>query len=430
MFFSSEGSKYITRDFTSMIKIVILNSVGFYFLEFLIQYFTSQQLGASGLQIGLIYSILVVGHMLSSTFVGWITDRINSKTLLIVIGSFGRGLSYFIIYFSIVFRNIAWIAFGMFILGFFAGFFWIPFDTLIAEKSDKNARSYAYGKRDSAIGVGILIGSVIGFTIFGILNILIPESIAFVYIGILIFGLANFLAGIQFYRKVNENITYSNEESEEIKEITQKSSQDISSYFYLGLGFLLIALLFSNINGSLAKPFLNVYLLEHIESNPILAVMGFLPGYIISFLIAPRMGNYIDKISPAVGITVSSLLGAFCTWLLISTTNLWVFAIFLIFDYTIVNSANLVLNNFLSRISLKHRGKVLSLNSICKNLGTFTGPIIGGLVWDLIGIKAPFIISIIVELTLIPIYLVGIYYLQPHLTEQYEPKKEIIVETS
>ncbi|TFF85052.1 MAG: MFS transporter, partial [Promethearchaeota archaeon] len=134
IFFRSKGSKHLTHDFNSMIQIVILNSVGFYFLEFLVQYFTSQQLSASGFQIGLIYSILVVGHIFSSTFVGWITDKTKSKTTLIVIGSFGRGISYFIIYFSIVYSNLVSIATGMFTLGFFAGFFWIPFDTLIAEK--------------------------------------------------------------------------------------------------------------------------------------------------------------------------------------------------------------------------------------------------------------------------------------------------------
>ncbi|TFF97356.1 MAG: MFS transporter [Promethearchaeota archaeon] len=409
-----------------MIKIVILNSVGFYFLEFLIQYFTSQQLGASGLQIGLIYSILTIGHMLSSTFVGWITDRIKSKTKLILIGSMGRGISYFIIYVSIILRNLSLIGFGMFILGFFAGFFWIPFDTLIAEKSDKNVRSYAYGRRDFAIGIGILIGSILGFTLFAILNTLIPDNLALVYIGILIFGASNFIAGIQFVRKVDENIKYNQKTSDDETEFEEKDSKGSNSFLYIGLAFLLIALISSNINGTLAKPFLNIYVLENIESDPILAVIGFLPGYIISFLIAPRVGNYIDKIKPSIGITVSSLLGALFTWLLISTPNLWVFSILLIFDYTIVNAANLVLNNFLSRISLKHRGKVLSLNSMCKNLGTFLGPIIGGIVWDLISIKAPFMISIFVELIIIPIYLISIFYLQPHLTEKYEVKESFV----
>jgi predicted MFS family arabinose efflux permease len=258
------------------------------------------------------------------------------------------------------------------------------------------------------------------------LNILIPDNLALVYIGILIFGLSNFVAGIAFLRNVNEDIKYSEDSPEVESEIDQQETKNTHIHFYIGLIFLLFALLFSNINGSLAKPFLNVYVLENIESNPILAVMGFLPGYIISFLIAPKVGNRIDKIKPSTGITISSLLGALFTFFLISTKNLWVFSIILIFDYTIINSANLVLNNFLSRISLKHRGKILSLNSMCKNLGNFTGPIIGGLVWDLMGIKAPFIISIFVELTIIPIYLISIFYLQPHLTEKYEPKEPVV----
>ncbi|GAH30567.1 unnamed protein product, partial [marine sediment metagenome] len=85
----------------------------------------------------------------------------------IMIGSFGRGLSYFLLYFALLLNSLFLIGIGTFSLGFLAGFYWIPFNALIAEKSKKQHRSEAYGKREAAMGRGMLYGSILGFTIFG-----------------------------------------------------------------------------------------------------------------------------------------------------------------------------------------------------------------------------------------------------------------------
>ena len=95
-----------TPDFNRIIKIAILNTMGFFFLDYLIPVVTSQFLGAFGLEIGLIFSVQVLGHTISSLFVGFLTDRIKNKKTLIMIGSFGRGLSYFLLYFALLLKSL------------------------------------------------------------------------------------------------------------------------------------------------------------------------------------------------------------------------------------------------------------------------------------------------------------------------------------
>jgi len=56
------------------------------------------------------------------------------------------------------------------------------------------------------------------------------------------------------------------------------------------------------------------------------------------------------------------------------------------------------------------------------NFGAIIGPLLGGVVWDLFGAKWPFIISIFVELGLIPLYIIAMFYLLPHLNESLEVK--------
>jgi MFS family permease len=75
-----------TPDFNRMISIVMFNTMGFFFLDYLIPVVTSQILGASGLEIGLIFAVQTLGHTISSFFVGFLTDKVKHKKTLIKIG--------------------------------------------------------------------------------------------------------------------------------------------------------------------------------------------------------------------------------------------------------------------------------------------------------------------------------------------------------
>ena len=76
---SNKNSDKYTEDFESMIRIAILNSLGFFFLGFFVPIIARTNMNATGTQIGWITSSLVIGHLVSSTFVGIITDRIEKR---------------------------------------------------------------------------------------------------------------------------------------------------------------------------------------------------------------------------------------------------------------------------------------------------------------------------------------------------------------
>jgi MFS family permease len=83
-------------------------------------------------------------------------------------------------------------------------------------------------------------------------------------------------------------------------------------------------------------------------------------------------------------------------------------------------SGGLIFQNLYSRISAEHRGKIFGVGDFFSFLGAVIGPLLGGLVMDLISPQFPFIISIFVELSLIPLYLAAVYLLLPHMEESYE----------
>jgi MFS family permease len=409
-----------------MLTIIILNSLGFFFLGFWISIIAKESMGASFFQIGMIFVANVIGRMLSGLYIGFIADRTKSRTSLVLIGSFGRAISYFIIYASFITNHILLLGIGYFILGHMAGIFWVPFNMFVAEKSSKDHRSQAYGMRDSINAVGQIIGGLIGFPLLMITSAFTNNPII-IYSAIPIYGIANFIAGVLFYYKVDETIKFSDlntNESNDIKnDQSRKNKLFTSPSMIIGVLFLITLLFLGSVNGNIARPYLNLYILETIESNINLVVWAYLPTGLLATLLAPKLGALVDKLHPLVGITVTSTLGALMTWLLINAANIWIFSFLLLFDLAIGMSAGLIFQNLYSRLSTEHRGKIFGLGDFFAFLGAVIGPLIGGMVMDLISLQFPFIISIFVELSLIPLYLGAVYLLLPHMAESYEINK-------
>ncbi len=412
-----------THDYNQMLRIIILNSLGFFFLGFWLPIIARSNMGATAFQISLVVVTNVIGRMTSGFIIGFIVDRIKSRTSLVLIGSFGRAIAYFIIYAAFISNQILLLGIGHGTLGFMAGVFWIPFNILVAEKSNKDNRSQAYGKRDSINAIGQMIGAVFGFTLIMIASAYTNNPVI-IYSAIPIYGISNLFAGILFYRKVDETVQFSSSPSDTSKNHQTDTKFFTSKSMIIGAFFLVSILFMGSINGSIARPFLNIYIIENIESNINLVLWAYLPAGLLATLLAPKLGAIVDKLPPLLGITITSSLGALMTFFLINSANIWLFSTFLLFDLAIGMSAGLIFANLMSRISTEHRGKIFGVGDFFAFLGSVIGPILGGIVWDLISPKFPFIISIFVELSLIPLYLAAVYLLLPHMAESYDIKKK------
>ncbi|MHA1669184.1 MAG: MFS transporter [Promethearchaeota archaeon] len=416
-----------TSDFDSVVSIVVWNSLGFFFVDFIMIYMISQVWKGPGLAIGLYPAFLTLGGLIPSLAIGYLTDHI-SKQKLVMLGSFGRGLSYFSLYISIIFQSLIGIYFSSFLLGFGAHLFWVPLDTLISEKSSKYHRSSAFGRRRFALGIGQVIGALVGLTIFGLTNYFTPTNNFLIFIAIPLFGCANFYAGIKFFLNVDENKKFQYPEetnNEENKVSSEATLSERSKHLYiLGTILLFFGLLLGAINVGIYRPFILPIVFENMSEPASLISWFYLPATIIGTLIAPKLGVIADKINPYLTITITSFAGGIVTWIIVFLTkNIWILSILLVFDNTIMLTSNFVFINFLSRISEKHRGKIFGLITAFDSLGFIIGPILGGLVYD-INYTIPFIISILVEWALIPFFITAIWILNPHVVESLEDKKK------
>lgn len=408
-----------------MIGLTIWNSFGFFFLDFLIPYVAAIEINASGTEMGIIFSVRIMGYFIIAPIAGSLADRVSKKSLILV-GSIGRGIAYLLLYFSIIFSTLFGMVIGNFMLGFFAGFFWIPLDVLISQKSSKDHRSRAFGMRSSKMGQGMLIGAFIGFGFMSVSHEYFPENLYLLYLGLVLFGLGNVYGGIMFYRTIDENLVFDPEEIVN-NDLNSKTSyreflESLPKGMLVGFFLVLFVLFLSMTNSEISKPFILVYLTQRVESEPDLAAMAYIPAGVTAMLLAPRLGGFADRINTKLIISVGASGGALTTWLLINTTTLWIFSLLLVIDMTIAITTGLVIQSIMSRISVSHRGKVFGLQTVFMDLGAILGPIIGGILWDRYDYRAPFMFSISVELLLIPFFILAITKITPYLTEKVSEK--------
>ena len=416
-------------DFNSVIFIVLWNSLGFFFIEFSMNYYIRYVLNYLPYNVGLFFSFITLGGLISSSFIGFLTDR-YSKRILVMIGSFGRGISYFGLYISVIAESLIGMYVSAFVLGLGANMFWNPLDTIISEKSSKYHRSSAFGKRRFALGMGMLIGTVLGFIIFGLADAITPGNAFFLYGAIPIFGIANFIAGIQFSRKVDEKKKFVYPEinpnsliESELENSTISKKKSSNRVFILGIIILLSGFFLTAINSGFYRPYIQLYVLDFINHDPVSVAVFYFPATLLGAIIAPKLGTLADRVNTYYAVTIASILGGLVTWLIINSGNLWFFAFLLVIDNTIMLTVSFVFINFLSRVSVKHRGKLFSVIALFESIGNIIGPFFGGIMYY-INPQAPFIISIIVEWSLISFFIFGMWILNPYLVESKEIKKK------
>ena len=368
---------------------------------------------------GFLFSLRIIGYFFSSSFVGIITDK-TSKKKLVMLGSTGRGIAYFIMYLSIILINLPLLMVSNLTLGFMAGFFWIPFDALIADKSIDINRSQAYGLRTSAQGQGVFYGAMIGFSLL----LFFQPNRFLMYIAIPVFGVANIYASWKVHREITDEKLIYPTKPEEKNLLNNAKRPLIPKIMLIGLMFLLTVILLESINGSLAKPFILPYFIENFTNDVSIASFIYIPVGLVSILLAPKLGRLVDKMNLYTGITVLAILGATTTFLLININSIIIFSLLLTVDEGIVITSGLILSNIFSRISIKHRGKIIGANAFITNFGGIIGPIAGGFLWQYYSEKAPFIVSIGIEFLIIPFFILSLVLLSPYFEEKIIKEKD------
>ncbi|MGR5148049.1 MFS transporter [Photobacterium alginatilyticum] len=376
---------------TPLLVPIRLDSLGVFFINFLIPIIAHQNFEANGWQMGILFSLQAVGTGCSALLFSKRVNYWNTRANLIRLGCIIKMLAYILLYAAILSSSYTLMVVATFTLGFGAGLFWLVWKTCFAQLSAYNNRAEALGVASKHAGIGIMWGSSFAFCWIAVAEYFsLPPFIT--YISLIVFAIASAIAGMMSFKAISVLA------NQEVTPDTMQSDKIIFSTITI---FLFSMIFVGQLSGSLVAPFLEVYLLEHLKITSIVDLsMAYIPGGIVSMLLAPKLGYYADKMNAAIYLTIAGLTGAFTTWLMLQSTSLWHISVLFTVDASIIMSSSLVLAKLISEVAGNSKGSAFGLQGFISNFGAISGPLVGGLFWQMQGSKGPFMFSISTEVIL------------------------------
>ncbi|MHA1906397.1 MAG: MFS transporter [Candidatus Thorarchaeota archaeon] len=385
----------------SVYNSALLCSLGFFFVSFLIPIvaYDPNILGASGFQVALIFALLTLGSAGFSPIAGRLTKD-GRRRGSIFFGATVRGLAYVGMATAIWFRSIDFLILNSIIWGMGAAFYNVGSDAEISERVTRENRAEAFGRRSAYNGRGQIIGTVIGFTIYYMFDI---------YTAFFFYAAMNVTGGLVVISDKQPSIPSRERIAEFASGIMGKSI--IALVLAAAIDAFVLALL---------SPFVELYIFESFTTELELVALLYLPGGIITAFLGGYIGRLADRSNKVNVVAGSALVVSFSTIVLaflpILTTGipLGMYFVAPLFAMQMVagTAAYTVMTSVLGTAYEGRAGEGFGRFEAVMGLARFSGPLAGGLFWDILGPMTPFIFVGLVELLLIPAYYVGMKHYQ------------------
>lgn len=339
-------------------------------MDVLLPMYTSA-LGLTPLQVTGLFSVFSFGLVIIRLFIGQISDRIGRKPVF-VLGLFFYALSYFIYSNA---NTISLIYLGRTLQAIASAFITISTYSMIADLNMKR-NAHSFGIVGSYSEKGGLLGVVLSFILLNTPNLI--EGWARLFI---VCTLAAIIA-----------ITYSLIFIIETKPLCNKDSINISLDH--NKNKILILKIFVRILTSMIYAIFVLYLQSRFSSNLLeIGIAFLLPTIVIAFA-SPGLGRISDSygIKRTLTFSISMLILSSLILPFIGIINFYgvVWTVYCI----AITLLDLTLNGiYVEEIAENIRGIAIGKLTMAANIGTIIGPIIGGLAFQRISIKAPFFIS-------------------------------------
>ena len=412
MFRQGDGSNERERNtklakFPEPIRLVLNRAVfttpGGLFISFMVPIVTFTELDAGGYAMGLLFAIERFGFVLGSPIVGYFVNRPEWRPRLVKVGAVWRFANYLLIYYGLITSSYPVLAFGVWSIGLGGSAYWVPIRASLADGTEYNRRAEIFGLYRQRTSVGTFFGSGFGFFLYG-LGGQMGWDAAWTYLAIPIYALSNLYGGLGIAKQLGKIELIDHVDPAVEGEEAAKLLRGINRVRHIAFVGLLFVTFGSAVVGSLVGPFLKVYLLQTISTDPILILIMFVPGGTLSMLLAPTMGRLADRFHPAYWLSVTGVLGAAATFALLQLSNPLLIMILFTIDSLVIASGGLVFSKLMSNYSRGRRGTVFALGGVATKAGGICGPLLGGIVWESVDPTAPFYISIVAELILAFIY--------------------------
>ncbi len=361
---------------------LLLTSLPLTVMGVLLPMYTSS-LGLSPLQVTGLFSVFSLGLVIMRLLIGYIADKIGRKPVFIF-GLIFYTLSFFIYSNA---KMISLIYTGRGLQAIASALISISSYSMIADLNMKK-NAHNFGKVDSYSEKGGLLGILLCFYVLNTPELIDGWSKLF-----RICTIASIIAVIYSIINVKETKKLSNKDFYDISLPSKKNNIIL---------FNLIIRIFTSIVTSIFV----LYLQKRFNSNLLDIGIAFLfPTLIIAFTYT-ELGKISDRIGSR-----NTLVGSMSMLIIILLILPYMYNVYLyglvwtVYCIAIVLIDVTINGVFVEEIAEEIRGIAIGKFTMGANVGTFIGPLIGGLVFQKISIQAPFFISSIGFTVLLMIYI-------------------------
>ncbi len=370
-------------------------SLGFFVVRFLIPIIAYGLMGASAIQVALVFSLLTLGAAIFSPFAGRVAKR-GKRREAIFFGATIRALAYTGMAISIIILNVEVLIINSLLWGLGAAFYRVGSDAEISERVLQKNRAEAFGRLEAANGRGQVIGAFIGFTLLFMLDS--PVMVFFFY------AIANLIGGAV--------VILHRPPLEREKEITDQH-RGVTG-LSLGIIALVIAAAIDTFIAALLSPFVELYILEVFTTDLLLVALVYLPGGIIAGMFGGYMGRFAGHKSKIGIVSTAVIVGAFSTLGIVvvptfvaTPLNLVVIAVLFSVGTITGTMAYTVMSSVFGTAYEGRAGEGFGMFESAMGFSRFSAPLVGGLLWDFLDPSAPFILVGFSGFILVPIYAYG-----------------------
>lgn len=337
----------------------------------------SKDLGATALEVGILFSALSFIPVVVRPFLGRALDRWGRRPFLLL-GLAGYTVSTSLFALS---NTIPLLTVARFIQGVGNAFLWLPAYTIIADRARESFRGQEFGRIDEASVQGAIVGTLIGFgLIFSLerLKFSLKESWPWLFA---FYTLPAVLAFWDGWRGIPESRPLNTDPIQ---------SRPVSGQLLALMGIVLA----TGASSMMVWPLLMIFLQDALQADIVALVIAYLPAALISGFLPSRMGRIADhwgRKGPMIaGLVISALASALIPQLrsLLALTVLWAVE-------SLGYCASLPAERaFVADIAGEDtRGTSYGLYTFSYFLGAALGPMAGGWLYDRWGHAAPFYLN-------------------------------------
>jgi MFS family permease len=344
-----------------------------YLLSFLLPVI-GQQLGASAVEIGGLYTVVTLTVLIVRPIAGWGLDRFGRKPFLLAALGF-HTLSMLLLG---SYDDLADLYVARFVEGIGHSILWIAVDTIAADLARPEERGRIMGRIEELTAQGALVGVGVGLFLVGV----VPHGWGIAFAG---YTVAAVLSAVAAARQVPETLQRRGPQGDD-KPAPLRVTRPLRA--------LLVVVLATGFSSALMEPIYLIYLQDKFDAGlPVLAA-AFFPAGLVMALLPSKLGVLSDRYGRArmmsVGLCASGILS-------LSLPHLPSIA-WLVVLYTL-SSAGWALSSP-ARTALVadfcgdgERGRAYGLYQFCLFSGTAIGPLVGGYLYDELGRSIPFYVD-------------------------------------